>query len=598
MSDPTPDQENQQHHKRFIESDAGDGTLREEQYLHGFHLIACFIAIFLCMFLAALDQTIIATILTTVGNKFDSFDKIGWLSSGFLLTSAVFIQPFGKLSIIFGRKYTMCVSIIIFEGGSLMCALSNSMNVLIGGRVLAGVGAAGIQSLSFVIISEIVPIEKRPIGMAIISCVFAVASVLGPLIGGAFTTHVTWRWAFFINLPIGGLALAFLLWAFNPPRPKVNVRQELKKFDYIGNLLLIAGCVVFLLALTFGGNNYTWNSAAVILCFVLGGLSLLVFGFWNIYLSKDQIFPTEIIKTPQIIASVITISSTFGFFITNIIFVAIYFQVIRGVSAMSSGLHILPMIIPVVLSSIFSAVMIQKFHYVKPFAIIAGFLAPIGTGLLTLLEVDSNFSHQVGLLILNGVAVGLQMQPAIISGQISAPKSPGSTIMVTTILNFGRCITAALGCDLGDAVYTTSLRNIFSKAIQNERNPEILQQLHGLDMSSLISNNEVLQQLSPEAQFFVKTQIMKALRNVFYTSIGFACITSISCIFITNKKLPKISGRRVASEEKEDQSKHVAESSTDGENKDADEYEDRNSDQIEPISSESPPPNNADPKFS
>ncbi|CAL1189227.1 unnamed protein product [Candida parapsilosis] len=138
-------------HGHFKESDAGDGTLREDQYIHGPRLVLCFVSLFLCLFLFALDQTIVATILSTVGNKFDAFENVGWLSSGFLLTMAVFIQPYGKLSIIFGRKWSMVVAIVIFEAGSLMCALASSMNVLIGGRVLAGVGGAGIQGLAFVI---------------------------------------------------------------------------------------------------------------------------------------------------------------------------------------------------------------------------------------------------------------------------------------------------------------------------------------------------------------------------------------------------------------------------------------------------------------
>ncbi|KAK6200105.1 multidrug-resistance transporte [Scheffersomyces amazonensis] len=533
-----PDQENQIAPKKFIESDAGDGTKREDQYLHGFHLYACFTAIFLCMFLAALDQTIVTTILTTVGNKFDAFDKVGWLSSGFLLTMAIFIQTFGKLSIIFGRKYTMIVAVVIFEAGSLMAALAPNMNVLIGGRVLGGIGAAGIQGLSFVIISEVVPIDKRPIAMAVISTVFAFASVLGPLIGGAFTSHVSWRWAFYINLPIGGIAAVFLAWAFNPPRPTINVKEELKKFDYFGTFLLIAGCVVFLLALTFGGNNYAWDSAPVILCFVLGGLTFFAFVIWNIYFSKNPVFPNEITKVPQILASVIAMSGTFAFFITSIIYLSIYFQVIHGASAMSSGLHILPVIVGVVISSIATGVLIQKLKFVKPYAVIAGVLAPIGAGLLCLLEVDSSFSQQVGLLIIGGVATGMQIQPAVMSSQISAPKTAGSTIMVTTFFNFSRSIASAIGADLGDAVYSSSLRTLFRKAIANETNQEILQELSGVNLDSLVSNNAILEQLSPAAQYFVKTQIMEAIRNVFYMCIGFACITTVACLFGTNKKLP------------------------------------------------------------
>lgn len=549
------DPEKQLQKKVFIESDAGDGTKREDQYLHGIHLVICFVAVFLSMFLVALDQTIVTTILTTVGNKFNDFDKVGWLASGFLLAMAVCIQPFGKFSIIFGRKYTMVTAIVLFEAGSLMCALAKSMNVLIGGRVLAGVGAAGIQGMVFVIISEVVPIEKRPIGMAIISSVFAVASVLGPLIGGAFTSHVSWRWAFYINLPIGGIALAFLLWAFNPPRPTSSIVEELKTFDYFGTFLLISGCVIFLLALTFGGSDFSWDSAAVILCFVLGGLLIIAFIIWNGWFSKNQIIAVEVLKIPQIVASTFALSGVFAAFILSMVFLPIYFQVIHGASAMGAGLHLLPMIVAVVLCSIISGVGIQKLKYVKPFSVAAGILAPVGFGLLAILGVDSSFSAQVGLLIIGGIAVGAQMQPAIVSAQICAPKTPGSTIMVTVFLNFSRSIASALAADLGDAIYASSFKNYFKKAFKATTNTTILSDLQDVDISELVSNTSVLAQLNPVTQHFVKTQIVKAIRNVFYMGIGLSAITFIACFFVTNKKLPDMSGGAANAADKEGEEK-------------------------------------------
>ena len=184
--------------KVFVEADAGDGTNREEHHLHGTQLMMCILSVFLCLFLFALD----------------GFDRIGWLSSGFLLSTAVLVPSWGKVAMVFGRKITMYAAILIFEAGSLMCALSNNMNTLIGGRVLAGVGGGGVQSLSFVITSEVVPIERRPFAMAAMGCTFAVASVLGPLVGGAFTDNVSWRWCFYINLPIGAVAAIALFFSF------------------------------------------------------------------------------------------------------------------------------------------------------------------------------------------------------------------------------------------------------------------------------------------------------------------------------------------------------------------------------------------------
>ena len=545
--------------KKFKEADAGDGTSKEDHYLHGTQLILCFVSLFLVLFIFALDQTIIATILTTVGTKFNSFAQVGWLSSGFLLAMAVFIQPFGKLSIIIGRKWAMVVAIILFEGGSLMCALASSMNVLIGGRVLAGVGGAGINSCVFVIASEVVPINKRPFALSIFSVTFAIASVLGPLIGGAFTSHVTWRWAFYINLPVGGLALAVFLYSFRPPTPKVDIKAELLRFDYFGTFLLISGCVVFLLALTFGTEEFPWNSGAVISCFVIGPVLLIAFCIWNFGFSKNQIIGTEVVKVPQIIASTLCISGMFSAFIMSLIYGSIYFQVIKDASPLGAGLHLLPTVIAVVISSMASGILVQKLRFVKPYNIASGILGPIGCGLLTLLQVDSSFSKQVGLLIIIGVSAGLAMQPSILSAQIKAPKTPSGMIMTTIFINFSRSILSAFGTVLADAVYTASLRNIFKKNVAKLTDPEILQDLQKLNINELISSTEILKTLNPETVHFVKTQIMDAIRNVYYTTIGFAVISFLACFFVTNKKLPAQVEMRPKTEKKDEEDIEVQE---------------------------------------
>ncbi|ODQ77778.1 hypothetical protein BABINDRAFT_177748 [Babjeviella inositovora NRRL Y-12698] len=173
------------HAGKYYEADAGDGTTAQEQYLTGVPLYLSVLACVLCLFLTALDSTIVATILTVVGNEFHSFNQIGWLTAGFLLPMAVLAATWGKLSIVFGRKWTMVVCVVVFEIGSLISALANSMDMLIGGRVISGIGGGGIQTLVFVIISESVPINKRPSALASVGCTFAVASVLGPLLGAA-----------------------------------------------------------------------------------------------------------------------------------------------------------------------------------------------------------------------------------------------------------------------------------------------------------------------------------------------------------------------------------------------------------------------------
>lgn len=171
--------------EKYTEADAGDGTKAHEQYLTGVPLFLTILSCIVTLFIAALDQTIVSTILTTVGNHFNSFEKVGWLTSGFMLPMACLIPSYGKISIAFGRKATLIAGIVIFEIGSLISALANSMSLLIGGRVIQGIGGGAIQSMVMVILTESVPISRRSLVFASVSVVWSTSSVLGPIIGGA-----------------------------------------------------------------------------------------------------------------------------------------------------------------------------------------------------------------------------------------------------------------------------------------------------------------------------------------------------------------------------------------------------------------------------
>ncbi|PVH16404.1 uncharacterized protein CXQ87_004695 [Candidozyma duobushaemuli] len=526
--------------KKFIESDAGDGTTREEQYLSGAKLVLCIFSIFFCLFLFALDQTIVATLLTEVGNKFNAFDRIGWLTSGFLISMAALVAVWGKLSIIFGRKSTMIVAVVLFEAGSLMCALADSMDVLIGGRVLAGVGGGGIQTMTFIIITEILPIQRRPLGMALLGCTFAVASVLGPLIGGAFTSHVSWRWCFYINLPVGGVAGVLFAYCFNPPKTKGNWKEKIMMIDYVGVVLMTGSFVVLLMALTLAsGNDFEWNSGGVIACFVVGGLAFIAFCVWNYKYTKHPLLPWDVVKVPQVSAAAFSMFGTFAYFMAAVLYVSIYFQVIHSASAWKSGVHLLPMIIATVITSISSGILIKKTRLIKPFAILGAAMGMVGCGLLTLLDVDSSNSHKIGYLIPLGIGTGFQMQSGILGAQVAAPKAPGSTIMATTLVNVCRTFGGALAGALADAVYSAALTNHMKKTLPKQ-GAQLAKELDGVNLESLISSTKLLDQLSPAARAYVKGEVMNAIRDTFYMSLGFAAIAMIVTCFQTNHRLPDV----------------------------------------------------------
>lgn len=537
----------------FIESDAGDGTRSDDQHLHGTKLLISLLSLFLCLFLVGLDQTIVSTLLTVVADKFNGFDKVGWMTSGFMLSMTVFVATWGKLSIIFGRKATILLAIAIFEAGSLICALAGSMDVLIGGRVLAGIGGGGLQSLVIIIMSEVAGMEKRSVVIAGFSVTFILASVVGPLIGGAFTTNVTWRWCFYINLPIGGVAGLVFFWVFNPPKVKGNLKEKAKMIDYFGTFLLIVGLVVFLLALTFGaGDNFKWNSAAVICCFVIGGVILILFGIWNFRFSKNPIISLEVAKVPQINGAALLGFGNFGCFMATLLYLAIYFQVIKEKDALHSGLHLLPVIISTVVASLLSGIIMQKTKLVKPFCILGGILSPVGAGLLSLLEVNSSLSKQIGLLIINGVSGGLLMNTSMLSSQLSAPKTPGGTILTNTYVNFTKSLGGCIGGNLAVAVYSASFQNYYASALSKIKDPRVASELKSINSNILVASTEIISKLSQGSKAFVKEQVMKAIHNVFYMEIGFGCLALIGTIFTTNKRLPEKTVSGITEEDKEE----------------------------------------------
>ncbi|KAK6464183.1 major facilitator superfamily domain-containing protein [Scheffersomyces coipomensis] len=523
----------------FIESNAGDGTRREEQYVTGYKLVICIVSLLLAMFLTTLDQTIVVTIISTIGNKFDAFDKINWLSSGFLLAMCVVTTIWGRISIIVGRKLTLSVAIILFEAGSLICALATSMNMLIGGRVLAGIGGGGIQSLVYAIISEILPVQQRTFGMILIALTYSTASVIGPLVGGALS-KITWRWCFYINLPVGGIAFAFLQYAFNPPRPKGKILVKFKTIDFIGVAMLAIGLVLFLLALSFGSSTqFKWGSAAVICTLIFGVLFLVIFFVWNLRFSQYPLLAPDIITDFYCIISVLTVTTTFGFLFINQLYYSVYFQVIHGYDPWNSGLHLLPSIIASVTTSILCGAIFPRARSIKPFSILAGVFGVVGNAILTFLDVNSSLGQIIGFLILPGIASGMQMQSCIMLFTLSLPKTPGSTIMGTTFFTFGTSIGGSIGANLATLTYTESLKSILTSAMKSETNQAILEELSSVNINTILVNTSLIKELTPETQYFIKTLVMKAIRNVYHLGAGLAAIALIASLFQNNKAIPK-----------------------------------------------------------
>ncbi|WLF80826.1 multidrug transporter [Lodderomyces elongisporus] len=528
------------HHEKYYEADAGDGTKAHEQYLHGLPLFLTLISCIISLFIVALDQTIVSTILTTVGDQFNSFEKVGWLTSGFMLPMACLVPSYGKISIAFGRKVTLIVGIIIFEIGSLISALSNSMSLLIGGRVIQGIGGGAVQSMVMVILTESVPISRRSLAFACVAVVWSTSSVLGPIIGGALE-KVSWRWCFYINLPIGGFSLIVLMLGFHPPRAQGNIREKLKKIDYMGTFLVTSGIVLVLLAMTFGGVDFAWNSAAIICLFVIGGVLCILFLVWNFGFSSNPIIMKEFVKSPAIMAAVISAMFNFAFFIANLTYLAIYFQVIFDASSLQSGIDLLPLLITVTVTSCCNSLFLNVMKNVKLTMILSGVLSPIGTGLFLLLGRNSSLGLRIGIMIVSGISIGLQFQSSLLSAQLVAPKDiPGALIMVTVFVNFMKSLASTISVTIAQLLFQTTGAT-YIKDLQNTLSQDTpgYEQFKQIPSETLISNPRSVKNLSSEIQDQVLDQFVKALKNVFYFGLALAVVCFFASFCTTNKKIPK-----------------------------------------------------------
>jgi len=392
--------------------------------------------------------------------------------------------------------------------------------------------------LVYVICSELTPIHSRPLVFVVLGLSFACSSVCGPLIGGAFTEHATWRWCFYINLPIGGLAALFLVIFFNPPKARGSIREKLHLVDYLGNFLLVVGIVLLLLGLTFGGNEFAWKSGAVISCFILGGVVSILFCIWNFKYSKNPIIPLTLIKTPQVDFVVITIFLAFFCFMSMAIYITTYFQVVFGYSAWETGVHLIPMILPVVISSMLTGVLIKKTRYIKPFGLFGALCGSVGMGCLLLLEPNSSSSKRIGLLILPGIYVGITLQTTMIGTQLHAPKEEGSTILATAFFSFSRALGGTLGADLSQTIFNASFKNKIKKLIQNTTDGS----LGGLtveEASNIIAKPAMIDNLTSSAKKAVINVIMKSLKNVFIVATAIAALSFIVVCVYSNKRIPE-----------------------------------------------------------
>lgn len=501
----------------------------EVVYPTGLKFVIIIIALCLSVFLVALDNTIIATAIPKITDHFKALGDVGWYGSSYLLTTCALQLFFGKLYTFFKIKTVFLVSIFIFEIGSAVCGAAPSSVALIVGRAIAGVGSAGIFSGALVIIAYSVPLVKRPIFTGIIGAMYGIASIAGPLLGGVFTDKLSWRWCFYINLPIGACTfVAIVLYFHSPPRKaerSVTWKQRFDQLDIPGTAVFIVDIVCCLLALQWGGSVYPWSNWRIILCLTLFAALTILF-IWIQWVKKENAtIPFHIIKNKSVAAACWFAFCLGGAFFVLIYWVPIWFQAIKGATAFKSGIMSIPMVLALVFANIVSGIGTTVIGYYVPFYYLCVVFSAIGAGLLTTFQVSTGHSMWIGYQVIYGFGVGFGMQQALITIQTVLPLKdvPTGTAMSMFFQTFG----GALFVSVGQNIFNNRLLSQVVVYAPNVH-PSVLLHIGATDLALAI----------PAASLpGVKIAYNNALTHTWYISVAMACLQLVSCFFVQWKSV-------------------------------------------------------------
>lgn len=394
------------------------------------------IGVLLAMFLAALDQTIIATALPTIGREFGDLEHLSWIVTVYLLTSTAVTPLYGKLSDSYGRRSIMLIGIVIFIAGSIACALAPSMFMLILARGLQGIGGGGLIALAQTIIADLVPPKERGRYQVYFASVFMTSSLLGPILGGLFAEHLHWSVIFWINLPLGLIAFAI---AFQSLK-KLPRFERPHRLDLLGAVLLVTATVALLLALSWGGIRFPWMSLPILGLFA-GSLVLWVLFAMRMRLAPEPLIPSGVLHNPVVRMGVLAACFGMGTYIGLTIYLPVYFETVRGLSASLSGLALIPLMAGTVVGATLSGRTMARVKHYKRLPTVGLLVAMAATGLLVLYGEVLSVTMVEVLLGIISIGLGTLLPVTMVTVQNAvAPHEMGTA---TGTANFFRSLGGA-----------------------------------------------------------------------------------------------------------------------------------------------------------
>lgn len=458
-------------------------AIRQNDAIHEIprrRLITIFVGLILGILMAALDQTIVATAMPTIAGQMHALSSMSWIITAYLLAQTISMPVYGKVGDFIGRKNAFFVAIIVFLGGSVIAGLAPNMGTLIAFRVIQGVGAGGLMVGAQTILAEIVSARKRAKYMSIMGPMIGVATVLGPLLGGYLTQHASWRWIFYINVPIGIAAL--LVTAFALKMPKST--EKAPKVDYLGALFMAGAVTCLMLVLTWGGRRYDWDSPTII-ALIIGVLILAPLWIITEHRATEPILPLRLFRD-----GVFRINAPLAFLVGVAMFGAVsylptYLQLSRGASATMSGVLMLPLMGGLMLAAVITGQLISRTGRYKVFPLIGTPVAAVGLYLLSRLTAETSETLTAAYMIVLGIGLGLIMPTLILTVQNSVDRKDVGT--ATASVNFFRQIGASFGTALIGSLFVGRLATQLAQNLPAKAAGEVGKHVNGITPTELSS---------------------------------------------------------------------------------------------------------------